>query len=85
MCHQTVGLISQALENAGIVTTSISLLEEVTEKVRTPRALSVPYALGFPLGAAFDVPLQTAIVRQALALLGRSAPPEVLERLILPG
>ncbi len=41
MCVQTVGLIQAAIERAGITTISISLLHEVTDVLRPPRALSV--------------------------------------------
>jgi hypothetical protein len=78
MCHQTVGLIAGELERRGIATTSVTVLEEITRKVRTPRALTVPYALGYPLGEPGDAALQTRILRAALALLDDPGPPPVL-------
>ena len=78
MCHQSVGLIQRALEAAGIATVSISLLREITEKVRPPRALFVPFPLGYPLGRPHDADLQTRIMRAAFALLERVDAP-VLE------
>lgn len=78
MCHQTVGLIAGELERRGIATTSVTMLEEVTQKVGTPRALSVPYALGYPLGRPGDPSLQTRILRAALALLEEPGPAPVL-------
>jgi hypothetical protein len=78
MCHQAVGLIAGALERRGIATTSVTVLKEVTEKVRTPRALAVPYALGYPLGRADDSELQTRILRAAFGLLALPGPPPVL-------
>jgi hypothetical protein len=71
MCNQSVGLIQRAIEYAGISTVSISLLREITEKIRPPRALFVPYPLGHPLGEPDDVALQTRIIRAAFALLLR--------------
>jgi hypothetical protein len=50
------------------------MLEEVTRKVGTPRALSVPYALGYPLGKPGDPALQTRILRAAFALLDAPGP-----------
>ena len=41
MCNQSVGLIQRAIEYAGITTVSISLLREITGKIRPPRALFV--------------------------------------------
>jgi hypothetical protein len=78
MCHQTVGLIAGALESRGIATTSVTMLKEITAKVRTPRALAVPYALGYPLGKPGDVELQTRILDAAFALLDAPGPGPVL-------
>jgi len=69
MCHQSVGLIQSLIENAGIPTASITLLPEVTERVRPPRALVVDRPLGYPLGAPNDANLQKQIIRSALAML----------------
>ena len=77
MCHQTVGLIAGELERRGIATTSVTMLREVTWKVKTPRALAVPYALGYPLGKPDDTALQTRILRAAFALLDAPGPPPI--------
>lgn len=66
MCNQTAGLVARALEESGVSTVTISLLREVTEKVRPPRALEVPYRFGFPLGRANDEGLQYGILKAAL-------------------
>jgi hypothetical protein len=76
---QTVGLAQQVIEERGIPTASITLLEGITQKIRPPRALSVPYPLGFPLGEADNTGLQTTVLRALLALLDRTDVP-VLER-----
>ncbi len=78
MCNQSVGLIQRAIEYAGISTLSISLLREITEKIKPPRALFVPFALGYPLGEPNNPELQTRVMRAAFALLGRTDVP-VLE------
>ncbi len=78
MCHQSVGLIQRFIEHAGMTTVSISLLREITEKVRPPRALFVPYPLGYPLGEPGNPDLQKRIMRAAFALLPRTDTP-VLE------
>ena len=80
MCHQTVGLLQGLLEDSGIATVSLSVLEEVTRKVKPPRALLVPYLLGYPLGKPRDSGLQRNVILQALALLERADLP-VLETL----
>ena len=72
MCNQSVGLIQRAVEYAGISTVSISLLREITEKIRPPRALLVPFPLGYPLGEPNNPELQTRVMRAAFALLTRN-------------
>ncbi len=74
MCHQSVGLIASVIEKAGIPTVGLSLLREITEKVRPPRSLLVPFGFGYPLGEPCNVPLQTAIIRSALAALEADLP-----------
>ncbi len=76
MCHQTVGLVQAAIEHRGIATVSITLLSEITQKIGVSRSLSLPYPLGFPLGAPHDPTLQGQIVRKMLAI-GRSAEPGI--------
>jgi hypothetical protein len=75
MCHQAVGLIQAEIERQGITTASITLLPEVTRAVRPPRALSVPFALGYPLGAPDDPPLQRKLLRALLALVSEDDVP----------
>ena len=72
MCHQSIGLIQRAIEYAGMTTVSISVLKEITEKIRPPRALFAPYPLGYPLGEPNTIELQTRIMRAAFSLLTRN-------------
>jgi hypothetical protein len=60
------------------VTASITMLPEITRQVRPPRALSVPFALGYPLGEPGNARLQRAILIALLQLCGRTDVP-VLE------
>lgn len=83
MCHQTVGLVAGELERRGIATTSVSMLPDVSAKVRTPRVLEVPYDLGYPLGRPDDPDLQKAVMRAAFALLDDAGPPPV-RRVFVP-
>ncbi len=78
MCVQTVGLIGAAIERVGISSVCVSLLREVTEVNRPPRALFVPFPLGFPLGRPHDAALQLEVIRQSLKLLEQTDCP-VLE------
>ena len=77
MCVQTVGLIQAAIERVGIATVSISLLHEITDILRPPRALFVPYRLGFPLGEPNNAALQHHIIATALHLLSRDDIPVI--------
>jgi hypothetical protein len=69
MCNQSVGLVAGVIEKAGIATVGLSLLRMVTERVRPPRALFVPFPFGYPLGKPNDTILQHRIIRAALDLL----------------
>lgn len=68
MCNQTVGLVAGAIERAGIPTVTIQLLRSIAEKVRPPRALWVPFAHGYPLGAPLAPKLQQEVMKAALNL-----------------
>lgn len=75
MCNQTVCLVQAAIEREGITTVSISLLREVVSVLKPPRALFVPFPMGFPLGAPNDAGLQHRIIAAALELLERNDTP----------
>ncbi len=54
----------------------LSCLPEITEKVRPPRWLDLPYPLGFPVGEPKNQDLQRHIVEAGLDLLtAEGAPP----------
>jgi hypothetical protein len=69
MCNQTVSLVAAALEQQGISTVAVQLLRMVTEKVRPPRALFVPFRHGYPLDSPNDPEKQRAVISAALNLL----------------
>ena len=73
-----MGLVQSVIEKSGIPTVSISLLREVTERVKPPRALVVNRPLGFPLGAPHDPSLQERIVMAALELPSHPVPKRLL-------
>lgn len=78
MCVQTVGLLSGAIERENITTVGISLLREITSVIHPPRALFVPFPMGYALGAPHDAALQHQVIRAAFDLLPRTDVP-VLE------
>jgi len=75
-----VSLVAAELERQGISTVAIQLLREVAEKVRPPRALSVPFLHGYPLDAPGQPDRQHAVIEAALHLLEEpGAEPPVLK------
>ena len=50
MCPQAVGLIQKSCEENNIICSTISIIDEITQRLKIKRYLSVPYALGYPLG-----------------------------------
>ena len=70
-----MGGLAHDLETAGIATTQISLIREHSERMRPPRAMWVPFALGRPLGAAGDPVFQRLVLHAALDLLTAPAGP----------
>ena len=67
------------IEAAGISTVSITLFRDITEQVKPPRALAVPYRFGYPLGEPNNPALQHRIISAALALLQDSQSLPILE------
>jgi hypothetical protein len=78
MCNQAVSLLAAEIERRGIATVCLMLLREIAVKVRPPRALSVPFPHGRPLGQPHDAEGQRQVIVAALSLLTRSDVP-VLE------
>lgn len=72
-------MIQRAVEEIGISTVSITLLEDITRKVKPPRALLVPYGFGHPLGEPNNPELQHAIIAETLSLLQDEATPPILK------
>lgn len=57
-----MGLIQRAIEDAKVATICITLMPWVTEKVKVPRAVSLEFPLGHPLGKSFDQEQQKMIL-----------------------
>ena len=81
MCNQTVGLVAAELERQGISTVVVNLLRLVTEKVRPPRALCVPFRHGYPLNAPNEPQKQHEVLAAALGLLQNQQlrPPAIVD------
>ncbi len=73
-------MIQRAIEAEGIPTVGISLLKEVTQKVRPPRTVYLRYPFGHPLGRAFHIAQQRMILLDGLrALETITAPGTIVE------
>jgi D-proline reductase (dithiol) PrdB len=70
-----VGLVQRAIEAHGIPTIGVTLQREVSRRVRPPRALYLRYPFGHPMGEAFAVAQQRAILLAALDGLTRITEP----------
>ena len=81
MCNQAVCLLAAEIERRGIATVCLILLREVAEHVRPPRALSLPFPHGYPLGAPNDARQQREVMLRALEMLSREGAPPLLEEL----
>ena len=64
-----MSLVAAELERSGISTVVIQLLRLVTEKVKPPRALYVPFKHGYPLDSPDAPAKQRAVLEAALNLL----------------
>jgi D-proline reductase (dithiol) PrdB len=73
------------IEDAGITTISISLSEEITGKVRPPRALWPGFPLGHPLGYPDQIDCQLHVLRIMLNLLEELESPAALVKRTLIG
>jgi len=73
--------VAAELERQGISTVVIQLLRLATEKVRPPRALAVPFRLGYPLDSPNNPAKQRAVLEAALALLEDESltPPTIVD------
>lgn len=65
-----MGLVQRAIEEAGVPTISVTLIPELTRKVRVPRAVHVRFPLGHPLGFPGQAFLQKRILSVMLEQAG---------------
>ncbi len=61
--------MQRAIERRGIPTVSISVALDVTEHIKPPRAVFVPFMMGHHFGVPFHVELQKRIISEALDFL----------------
>jgi hypothetical protein len=61
--------VQRAIERRRIPTVSITVALDVTEHIKPPRAVFVPFMMGHHFGVPFHVELQRRIIRAALGHL----------------
>ncbi|GAB4272694.1 MAG: hypothetical protein Kow0092_27830 [Deferrisomatales bacterium] len=64
-----MGLIARGLEESGIATVCVTFRRDLIELVKPPRAVSLEFPPGKPLGNPGDVSMQRAIIEAAFGLL----------------
>ncbi len=64
---------------AGIATVQVSLIRRVTEEVKPPRALWVPFPFGRPLGPPNRPDIQLDVLRSALELVNQATGPALID------
>jgi D-proline reductase (dithiol) PrdB len=67
-CHRATALIARALEARGLPTTSTSVLWEMSEAVKPPRACFLDFPLGCPAGKPHEPAQQRDILRRLFEL-----------------
>ena len=58
--------MQRAIERRGIPTVSVTVARDVTEHVKPPRAIFVPFMMGHHFGVPFHRDLQRRIILEAL-------------------
>ena len=71
-------MLARVFEDAGLATTALALIRNHAERAKPPRALFLPFPLGFALGKPSDAPFQHRVLKAAFALLEAESGP-VLE------
>ena len=67
-----MSLVARHLESEGICTVVIGSARDIVEECGVPRFLFVDFPLGNPCGKPWDVPMQQALIAEALDLLEKS-------------
>jgi D-proline reductase (dithiol) PrdB len=69
LCTQSVGLIQREIEKRGIPTIGISLVGSVSEKIKPPRTVFLPFPFGHPLGVPNNASQQRSVLTATLDAL----------------
>ncbi len=75
LSHQSAALIQREVEAAGIPTVGVSVCRDITYQLQVPRAVALRFPLGNPFGSSMDAPMQSRVLRDALALIESAKTP----------
>lgn len=64
-----MGLIQRAIEAKGIPTVSVTVARDVSEMVKVPRAVFLPWPMGHHFGVPFHSALQRRVIMESLQVL----------------
>ncbi len=78
MCNQNVGLVQRQIESQGIATVGISIIREISEKVKPPRTYFLKYPFGHAMGERFNRKQQESIFKDCLDILVSAREPGVI-------
>lgn len=73
-----MGLIARVIESMGIPTVCLSLQRDITAQVKPPRALSLRWPMGHPMGEPGRMAQQRKVLEDALDLLLTATHPGVI-------
>jgi hypothetical protein len=72
-------VLARALEEEGLSTVSLVMIRDHAERTKPPRALFVPFPLGFALGRPNDPPFQHRVLAAAFSLLDAERGPVLVD------
>ena len=64
-----MGLIQRSIEARGVPTVSVTVARDVTEAIKAPRAIFLPWPMGHHFGVPFHRELQRRVLVEALTLV----------------
>jgi hypothetical protein len=76
-----VGLIQRAIEERGVPSVSVTVARDVTEAIKVPRALFLPWPMGHHFGVPYHRELQRRVLCTALKMLETAAEPGTIHDL----
>ncbi len=76
-----MGLVSRAVESAGIPTVTLNMIWVYQRLVGMPRVAAIEHPFGRPYGDAGDAKTQRAVLEAALAVFEKASEPGHVEQL----